>query len=238
MDFFNLLNHLNEFGIGSLIVSFLTLVFWLIEKIFGVPPILSNLFYKFIDLFVKVKIKDLKKVSDIKESQVFNHDIFNYLDYMIYSQVPTLNFSSEYRTVVFRKYLTIYLQKYRYNIYNWVQSRKFEDMENSELLSSIFALINDTVQDYEKEMENSGIPSIIIEKMKYKNNDSISVMMDLASDFCTSPFYLTEKNLLKVYSCLTVMLSILSKTITSSSYICDSINGQLKGMSMDGKTEI
>lgn len=237
MDFFNLMELFGEFGIGGLIVSSITFVFWIFEKVFGIPSIISNLFYKIVDSFLKTKIKDLNKVSDIKESQVFNHDIFNYLDYMIYSQVPTLNFSSEYRTVVFRKYLTIYLQKYRYNIYNWVQSKKFEDMENSELLSSIFSLINDTVQDYEKEMENVGIPPIIIEKMKHKNNDSISMMMDLASDFCTSPFYITEKNLLKVYSCLTVMLSILSKTITSSSYICDSINGQLKGLTMDGKTE-
>jgi len=87
-------------------------------------------------------------------------------------------------------------------------------------------------------MKRLAIPDIIIEKMKFKNNDAISITMDLVGYICNSPFYETDKNLLKVYSCLTIMLSILSKTITSSSSICDSINGQLKGLTMDGKTEI
>ena len=237
MDFFNLFDSLGEFGIGGLIVSLVTFIYWIIEKTFGIPAVISNIFYKFVDWFLKVKIKDIKQISNIKESDVLNHDIFNYLDFLIYSQIPTIQFSSEYRTVVFRKYLTIYLQKYRSNLHSWVNNKQFEDMDHSELWNSILSLINKTIYDYEKEMSDVGIPKIIIEKMKAKNNDAISFTIDLLEGICNSEFYSTEKNLLKVYSILNIMLSVLAKTITSSGPICDSINGQLKGLSMDGKTE-
>ena len=237
MDFLNLFEGIEGFGIGSIIVSFLTFIYWIIEKTFGVPVVISKIFYKAVDYFLKDKIKNLPQVSTIKESDVLNHDIFNYMDFWMYSQVPTIQFSTEYRTVVFRKYLKIFLQKYKVNLHTWVHDKKFEEMDHSELWGSLLALINKTVYDYEKEMENVGIPIIIIEKMKVKNNDAISFTIDLLEGICNSQFYSTEKNLLKVYSILNVMLSVLSKTITSSASICDSINGQLKGLSMDGKTE-
>jgi len=103
---------------------------------------------------------------------------------------------------------------------------------------SLLSLINKTIYDYEKEMENNGIPKIIIEKMKVKNNDTISLIIDLLEGICSSQFYTTEKNLLKVYSILNILLSVLEKTISTSANVCNSINGQLKGLTMEGKTEI
>jgi hypothetical protein len=237
MDFFNILDGIGEFGLGGVIISLLTFIYWIIEKTFGIPSVISKLFYKLVDHLLKIRVQGLPQMSTIKESDVINHDIFNYLDFLIYSQVPTIQFSSDYRTIVFRKYLTIYLQKYRNNLHTWVTSKKFEEMDHSELWTSILSLINSTIYDYEKEMINIGIPKVIIEKMKVKNNDAISFTIDLLEGICNSEFYSTEKNLLKVYSILNIMLSVLAKTITSSGPICDSINGQLKGLTMDGITE-
>ena len=39
--------------------------------------------------------------------------LFNYIDLWSYSKVPTIQFSTDYRTVVFRKYLTIFLKSYK-----------------------------------------------------------------------------------------------------------------------------
>ena len=79
-------------------------------------------------------------------------------------------------------------------------------------------------------MESAGIPKIIIEKMKVKNNDTISLTIDLIEGICNSQFYSSDKNLLKIYSILNIMLSILENTITSSENICNSINGSLRGL--------
>jgi hypothetical protein len=73
--------------------------------------------------------------------------------------------------------------------------------------------------------------------MKSKNNERISLTIDLIEGICNSSFYHSDKNYLKVYSILNIYLAVLENTITGSIKICDSINGQLKGMSMDGKTE-
>ena len=191
---------------------------------------------RFLDKVIKKKT-ELTKIRTITESDILNHEIFKYIDFWMYSKVPTIQFSTEYRTVVFRKYLDIYLKKHKENIKSYVDDKKFETMDDPTLWNSLLTLINDTIYDYEKEMGNSGIPKIVIEKMKIKNNDVISLTIDLISGVCDSQFYTSDKNLLKIYSILNIMLSILENTISNSEHICNSINGQLKGLSMDGKTE-
>jgi len=94
-----------------------------------------------------------------------------------------------------------------------------------------------TVYDYEKECDDVGIPKIIVEKMKVKNNDTIALTLDLIEGVCSSQFYKSEKNLLKVYSILNILLSVLENTISNSENVCNSINGQLKGLTFDGKKE-
>ena len=237
MEFVDLFDSFGNFGIGSIVASTLALIVWIIDKTIGLPGIITRIFYKILDSFLKDKIKNIKEISTIKETDVINHDIFNYIDYWIYSKVPTIQYSTEYRTVVFRKYLKIFLQKHKSNLQTWVQDKSFEEMDNSQLWNSLLSLINNIIYDYEVEMELNGIPKIIIEKMKVKNNETISLTIDLLESVCSSQFYDSEKNLLKVYSILNILLSVLEHTISSSANICNLINGQLKGLSMDGKTE-
>lgn len=186
----------------------------------------------FLFFFLKSKTKDLTAVDiSITESDVDNHDVFNYIDLWTYSKVPTIQFSTEYRTVVFRKYLTIFLKNYKSNIKKFVQSGNFKTMDNAQLWQGFLKLMTDVVYDYEKEMEEVGIPKIIIEKMKVKNNDMINLIIDLIGGICNSSFYNSENNLLKVYSILNIILSILENTISGSEATCNSINGQLAGLS-------
>jgi hypothetical protein len=106
-------------------------------------------------------------------------------------------------------------------------------MDNAQLWQSFLKLITDIVFDYEKEMSDVGIPKIIIEKMKVKNNEMINLIIDLIEGISNSSFYDSENNLLKVYSILNIILSILENTISSSDSICNSINGQLKGLTFN-----
>ena len=98
-------------------------------------------------------------------------------------------------------------------------------------------LINQTVYDYEREMLEVGLPKIVVDKMKLKNNDTITLTIDLIEGICNSQFYTSDKNLLKVYSILNILLSVLENTISHSEGVCDSINGQLKGLTFEGKKE-
>ena len=63
-------------------------------------------------------------------------------DFWIYSKVPTLNFATEYRTIIFRKYLTILLMKYRDNVQKYISSAIYEKMDEQELWKSILSLLN------------------------------------------------------------------------------------------------
>ena len=238
MDLKGILEALKLYGLGWTLFGCLIIGLWALAKSKWVSGVMSKISDKTIDIFIRKKTESNEpKVKTINESDIINHDIFNYIDFWMYSKVPTVQFSTEYRTVVFRKYLTIFLRKHKEDIKKYVDKKEFEKMQDAELWTSLLSLINDIIFDYEKEMENSGIPKVIIEKMKIKNNDTISLTIDLIEGICNSQFYSSDKNLLKIYSILNILLSILENTISNSESICNSINGQLRGMSMDGKIE-
>ena len=198
--------------------------------------LLSKLSDKIIDSILNKKNK-VDNIRSVSESDITNHDIFNYIDFWKYSKIPTFQFSTDYRTAVFRKYLTIYLKSYKKNLEDFIKNSKYDEMDDSKLSNSFLNLINQIVYDYERESENNGIPIIIIEKMKIKNNETIKLKIDLIEGICSSQFYSSDKNLLKVYSILNILLSVLENTISSSENVCNSINGQLKGLTFDGKKE-
>lgn len=213
---------------GIFVIIIFILISALKSKWFG--DILGKISDKFVEKFIKKKSKDNNAIKLITESEITNHDIFNYIDFWMYSKIPTFQFSTEYRTVVFRKYLTIYLKSYKKNLSTFINNKEYQEMDDSRIWKALLDLINRIIYDYESEMENIGIDRIIIEKMKSKNNDTITLTIDLVEGICNSQFYSSDKNLLKVYSILNILLSVLENTISNSEQVCNSINGQLKGL--------
>lgn len=228
MSLTDLITFLKEYGLQSSGLIIISILLWSFLKTDWISK-------KVIDLFNKLLSK--KPDNKINMSHIINHNMFNYIDFWIYSKVPTIKFSTEYRTVIFRKYLTVLLMKYRDNMQKYITSSVYEEMDESELWKSILTLLNNIVYDYEKEMETMGIPKIIIEKMKERNNETITLIIDLTESVCSSEFYDSDKNLLKIYSIQNILLSVLQNTITSSEIVCNSINGGLKGqfVIVDGK---
>lgn len=221
---------IEQYGIGgALLISVLFIIITL-AKGKWLSEALSKISDKFIEKSIKNKTKNVSNVSDISESNIYNHDIFNYIDFWMYSKVPTLQFSTEYRTYVFRKYLTLYLNSYKKNLLNFIEDKTYQDMDDAKLSTTLLNMMNKIIYDYERESELAGIPKIVIEKMKLKNNDTIVLTLDLIEGICSSQFYTSEKNLLKVFSMLNILLSVLENTISNSENICNSINGQLKGL--------
>lgn len=232
----DILSLLEKYGFKGGFVVFTVVAIYILFKSKILEKALSKISEWYIEFFMKRKGKYV--MADVTQSDISNHDIFNYIDFWMYSRVPTFHFSTEYRTVVFRKYLTIYLKKHKENLSKFVESKSYLTMNDSELWNNFLSLTNDIVYDYEREMLVAGIPQIIIEKMKSKNNDTISLTIDLIEGICSSKFYTSENNLLKIYSILNIMLSILENTIHNSEFVCNSINGQLKGLTFNegGKT--
>lgn len=232
MNFSDLFEYLDKYGIGGVIgvvVLFLIITLFKTESFYGtLSKLIGNLFRKNEDH------KILKRITD---SEISNHDIIKFIDFWIYSKVPTFRFSTDYRTAVFRKYIEIYLEGYKKNINEFIRSGKFKEMDDSEIWQVSLTLINDTIRDYENEMKKQGIPDIIIEKMKVRNNDTLNLTIDLIEGICNSRFYNSKNNLLKVYSILNILLSILENTISHSELVCNSINGQLKGLEYGGFKE-
>jgi hypothetical protein len=233
----NILDVFEKYGWKGLLFIFLIATIYGIAKSNFVSKILTKISDKFIEWFLKDKTKGLDNVRTITDSDISNHDVFNYIDFWVYSKVPTFQFSTEYRTAVFKKYLSIYLKSYKTGILKFVQSKEYQEMDAAKLRTTLLNLINSIIYDYERTSEEAGIPKIIIEKMKLKNNDTITLTIDLIEGVCSSQFYQSEKNLLKVYSILNILLSVLENTISSSDTVCNSINGQLKGLTFDGKKE-
>jgi hypothetical protein len=217
-----------KYGMKGGIGLFISVIIFIIIKTEILSKIITYLSERYIDYFMKKKGKVI--ISDVTTSDITNHDVFNYIDLWMYSRVPTLQFSTDYRTVVFRKYLIIYLKKHKDNLQQFIGTKSYVGMDESELWKGFLSLINNIIYDYEREMAMAGIPKVIVDKMKLKNNDTITLTVDLIEGICNSQFYTSTDNLLKVYSILNIMLSILENTIQNSEHVCNSINGQLKGL--------
>jgi len=229
---------LAKYGWKGMALAIVLIILWNFLKSKYVMDLWGKFTDKVVVFFLKNKVKELP-TKVISESDITNHDIFNYIDFWTYSKVPTFQFSSEYRTFVFKKYLSIFLKCYKKDLSEFVNAKDYQTMDQSELWRSLLNIINKIVYDYEKECEEAGIPKIIIMKMKAKNNDTIQLTIDLIEGITNSQFYESEKNLLKMYSILNIILSILENLISSSETVCNSINGQLKGMwIMDGNRKI
>jgi len=226
MSFSDFLALLSKYGIKSSLITAVLVVLYFLSK--------SQLFIH----MSKTIFDKFHSKRKVRETDILNHNLFNYIDLWINSKIPTLIFSTEYRTIIFRKYLTIYLKKHKECTLSYINSKIYERMDQGELWKSILKLINDTIYEYENEMRNIGIPPIIIEKMKNKINDNINLTIDLLEGICNSDFYDSDQNLLKVYSILNIILTILENTVSSAEEICDSINGQLKGLSIKEGSKI
>lgn len=229
---------LESSGIKAPLLSLAIFIILMLIKSEWFNKLLTKITDFFVENFMRRKTKDDSLFRSISESDISNHDIFNYMDFWKYSKVPTFTFSTEYRTIVFRKYLTIYLKSYKENIFKYVSNLEYQKMDNAKLSTSLLNLINTIVFDYEREAKEAGIPAIVIEKMKVKNNESISLTLDLIEGVCSSQFYTSDKNLLKVYSILNILLSVLENTISSAEVVCNSINGQLNGLTYNDNGRI
>jgi hypothetical protein len=239
MEITDITKLLENYGISGAFIVVLLFAMVAIIKEKWISSLLSKISDKFIDKFMKnKKTNDFEVIRSVTDSDITNHDIFNYIDFWTYSKVPTFQFSTDYRTLVFRKYLTIYLKSYKKNILNYALSKEYQYMDQAKLSTSLLYLINNIIYDYERECEQIGIPKAVIDKMKIKNNDTIILTLDLIESVCSSQFYSSDKNLLKVYSIMNILLSVLENTISNSENVCNSINGQLKGLSFSdgGKT--
>jgi hypothetical protein len=216
------------YGWRGLVFGIIITIIASISKSKVVSGFFSKLNDVLLEWFLKRKSED--SVEGVHESDVLNHDLFNYIDFWTYSKIPTFQFSTEYRTVVFRKYLSVYLKCYKKGISEFIKSGNYKKMDQAELWKSFLSMINNIVWDYEREAKALGIPDIVISKMKEKNNDTIQLTIDLIRNVSNSAFYESPDNLLKVYSIMNIILSILENAISNSESICNSINGQLRGM--------
>lgn len=220
-----------DYGVGGFLFVALIIIATTIVKTSWFSQWWSKATDKFIEWFMKKKTKSTHE-TELVESDIINHDIFDYIDFWTYSKVPTFTFSTEYRTVVFKKYLTIFLKKYKEGIQKFISKGDYKDMDQSQLWKSLLRMINDIIYTYEKECEEVGIPKIVIMKMKARNNDTITLTIDLVENIINSQFYESDKNYLKMYSILNIILSILESTISNSESTCNSINGQLSGLTI------
>ena len=240
MEFIDIINVIKEgvptwvwLVISSLLAGLLTAFFR------------SDIFKDFITAILDVyyKIRKTKKAPvKIKKQlvtslDIINHDLFNYIDFWLYNQIPSISLKTSYRSIVFKKYLHYYFKAYRDNIQEFIIQGEYQKMSTPVLKKKLLSLINSTTIKMEKNMRENDIPEVIIIKMKNVLNNRINLTRDLIKQISDSTFYDSQDNLLKIYSFLNIVHSILDNTISNIEPVCNNINGELGGLSMDGFTE-
>lgn len=222
---------------GVLLISFVIIAYILVNTKIG-EYLIEKYFKKKENNVVVLEVNESKYVKiDINDSSILNHNFFSYIDLWVLNKVPALEFSTEFRTAVFRKYLRIYLYAYKNNFKSYLEKKEYEKLDTNELWKSILSLINNIVKEYESESIMAGIPLIVIEKMKQRNANHINLTIDLLDGICNTGYYNSEKNRLIIISILDIILTLLDNTISNSVDVCNSINGQLSNLKFEGYIE-
>jgi len=214
-------------GLGATILT-ASIIAFLRSKMF--QPFMNSV----VRFFSKKKKRNNKEITD---SDVKNHDMFNYIDFWVYNQIPSLTFGTDYRTVVFRKYLQIYFRTYKSEIKKFINEKDYKKMDNSEIKKNLLTLHTDIIKKMEDTMRENNIPNIIVVKMKNTLIEKMDLTMDLIISISESNFYNSGDNLLKMYSFLNIIHSVLDNTISNIEKVINEINGELSGLSMDGYVE-
>lgn len=178
-----------------------------------------------------------KKDNKIKESQIINHQVFNFINFWLHNKIPTLSFKTEYRNIVFKQYLTIFCESHYKILKNYAKYGSYRGVDISTLEKQMVRIITDITIDYEEKMISVGIPEVIVSKVRIILRRDLELLVNLIQKITISPVYDEDGNLLKVYSFLNVINTVLESTLINIIEVCDSINGELGGLYMDGKTE-
>lgn len=225
-DIIKVTTHFEDKGIGFMV---LIMILILLTK----SKIFKDLLNKVLTFFVDKLI--MKKESNIEiklsESDLIHHDMFSYIEYWTQSNINKIAFSTEFRTMVFRRYLKIYLNTYSKEIKHYLNEKSYKNMGDAELRNSIQSLLTNIEVKYESTMVEAGIPIVVIEKMRISNSTTSMMLFNMTENICDSLHYKSENNYLKVYSIMNTIQGILDAVITQSEKTCNLINGELSGKS-------
>jgi len=224
--------------VAASVVAIFLVIMWVLKSAW-IKKLLNRLADWAVDSFLKSRHSETTEslAKKITDSEIKNHEVFNYIRLWKYARIQTIAFSTEYRNAVFRRYLFIYLDCYKDNLKEFIVSG-YEEMDPAEIKGAFLDMINKTMFDYERKMAEQGIPKVVIEKMRIKNNDTMTLIVDLIEGICRSDFYESENNYLKTYWIFNIIMSILDNTLANSSKVCDSINGELAGMTFNDSGRI
>ena len=105
-----------------------------------ISGVINNSFLK---LFKKNKKKEsTDETSIVKETDIINHDLFNYLDFWLYNQIPSIQLRTQYRNTVFRKYLHIYFKTYKDVILDFVRQTQYQKYGQSSIEANFVEINN------------------------------------------------------------------------------------------------
>lgn len=225
-------------NLSKVIIAIIGLLFFSLVKTKFIKENTTKLLDK---ILLKIKGGTRTNVSEqslsVTEKDILHHNIFSYINFWLESNIPSIVFFTDFRTVAFRKYLTIFFEVYQSKLKEYIKDGSYKTMGKAELKQSLIQLLTTIVFEYETNMSKQGLPPIIIKKMKHKNNETLNMILELINTICDSNFYETDENFLKIYSFLNIILVILENIISNSEIVCNNINGDLQGLIMDGFTE-
>jgi hypothetical protein len=199
--------------------------------------LLAKLTDGLLDILMKSRVGNVPVGQVLSSSALVHNTLFSSVDYWVSSVVPSMEFSTSYRNIVFKKYLTLYLTSYKEVISDFVYTEGYVNMDSDEFEQSLRGLINKVVVESDKKMSSAKIPDVVVNKMKAENEKILSLTLDFVGAVSRSKNQVDEKNIAKMQTFLTLINYLLQTIVDGSVGVCNSINGQLSGLSMDGETE-
>lgn len=232
MEATRLIEILNTYGVRTAITAPIIYALYYLSKSKIVGKIANKLMNRIID---KIS-NDTKKEADtnIKNSDIENHHIFNKMNNLLYRDIYTVDFGEDTMNILMRDYLSIIIKEFKVGIKVFVNKGDYIKMTPTEYTSELNRVINEILCKIDREVENRSLPVILVDNMKLKTITAVNFFMEITAGIASSHHY--ENNLIKTFSILNILSTVLDNLITKSSIkVADFIYEDLKGISYKGK---
>lgn len=122
-------------------------------------------------------------------------------------------------------FFNIYITVFRDWIRETVLKYKFDNLENSELVSIFLTTTNNLLTRYDDCAKKRGIPEYFLKKFNAFHNETIMIVLDDIENILNNDIYGTQEQ--KVYIVLDSLKHAFHLMIKDAKISMDSINGQL-----------
>lgn len=162
------------------------------------------------------------------------HRLFGYMRLALVTRIPNLPITDPGRRLVFTDLLDIIFHVVSSKYLEWLRRnlRMIHDMRPDVLASEQLSLVGEIVEEYERQAENYGIPSVVLSRFRFWNGPRLEHLRAEITLVCESEWI--DGSTERMGYLLSVVEQLMKATMFDAERTLTNLNGSLTGLTYKG----